>query len=68
MKLFTKEFLDKLYKEYEISNELGMLDLLIHINKMSFHEAIVFMAEGKGMIPEYIKSKETDEHTTEHPI
>lgn len=66
MKLFTREFLDKMYLEYKKSNQLWLLDRLIHENGLTFHDAIVLMAEQKNMTPEYIKDK--DEHSTEHTL
>lgn len=51
-RLFSKEFLNKLQKEYGDYKDL--LDCLIQFYGLTFHDAIVFLADCKKMIPEYL--------------
>jgi hypothetical protein len=53
MTLFTTEFLDKLWKEYEGTPEI--IDQVMTADKVSFHDAIILLAKRKGMEHEYFK-------------
>lgn len=54
MRLFKREFLEKLQSMYEHPHEKHMLDSLIEADGLKFHEAILTLAEYKKITPEYI--------------
>lgn len=58
MKLFTKEYLEKLEVEF---SSISLLDFLINQEGYTFQEAIEAISKYMGMTPEYIqRSKKKD--------
>lgn len=51
-KLFTKDFLDEIYKLYK--DHPGILDFLMEVEELSFHDAIVKLASWKDLTPKYL--------------
>jgi hypothetical protein len=60
-KLFTKEFLDKLQKKYSKGHKRNLLDSLMDVHGLSFHDAIVTLAKWKKMKPEYYERPNSEE-------
>ena len=54
---FTKDFLFALQEKYSEGHKKFILDSLMNVHKLSFHDAILWMAKRKKMEPEYIKKK-----------
>lgn len=58
MKLFTKDFLDNLQKKCTYRKYKYILDSLMNVDGLSFHDAVVLLAKWKGIEPEYFKNPE----------
>jgi len=51
-KLFSKDFLEEL--EARCKDNKDILDFLIEVEELSFHDAVVRLAHWKGLMPRYL--------------
>ena len=66
MTLFTKEFLDKLQKEYNNDGWFQCPLEKLMCSGLSFHDAILELANHKGIEPEYFKKECQDKKPEEN--